>query len=94
MQDCKLSLISHLQSLANKFQLLIREILPIVFNRFKKAGEAPVSLKVVVTPGPAYLGEHFEVTLWVLPDTVSSDWQEGQLSIPQYSVDAIEVGKE
>ncbi|KAK8385441.1 hypothetical protein O3P69_016333 [Scylla paramamosain] len=58
---------------------------------FKKAGEAPVSLRVVVTPGPAYLGEHFEVTLWVLPDTVTSDWQEGQLSIPHYSVDSIEV---
>ncbi|MPC59450.1 MAM and LDL-receptor class A domain-containing protein 1 [Portunus trituberculatus] len=58
---------------------------------FKKAEEAPVSLRVVVTPGPAYLGEHFEVTLWVLPDTITSDWQEGQLSIPHYSVDAIQV---
>lgn len=51
-------------------------------------------MKIVLTPGPAYPGEHFEVVLWELPASAVVGWQEGQLSIPSYSVDSIQVGKE
>ena len=65
-----------------------------LLNRFKKVNEAPASLKVVVTPGPEYSGEHFEVVLWELPNSAPEGWQEGQLSIPDYPVDSIQVRKE
>lgn len=48
-------------------------------------------MTIIVTPGPAYLGEHFEDTLWVLPESAVAGWQEGQFSIPSYSVDSLQV---
>lgn len=63
----------------------------IVPNRFKKVGEAPASMQVIVTPGPDFPGEHFEDTLWLLPESAAEGWQEGQFPIPSYSVDSLQV---
>lgn len=65
-----------------------------VLNRFKKVEEAPATLKVIVMPGPAFPGEHFEDTLWVLPETAAAGWEEGQFQIPSYLVDSLQVRKE
>lgn len=60
-------------------------------NRFKKVDEAPASLKITLSPGPDFPGEHFVDTLWVMPDSAVPGWQEGQFPIPSYSVDSLQV---